>query len=854
MKLAVWFPIRWNKPRAPRLRGGTLAGRGAWLVFLLVLGVGVAAAGEHQEPVLAFPERGLDSPEIYRDYTTRFFRDAHRNTVQIYIRQNDGRVVHLWANGANQSLGFSVRDASGHPVRLNWASSGAEIGQEERMLTLTYRLSAEQTPPFTFGHFLLGSMRFERDFQYQQGHRKPFSRAAFIPPEFPALIENISRLPEPIRRKHLNALNAPSVDALKARLLPQIKVLGPQLVRVGQTSLDGKNHLVLQLTALSTGAQFEPGEGTVTLNAPAGQPVQFQIQIASDGPSLTPLSARDIFNDAFFTFYRQIEKKAGLPGGEALRLYFRRLQRQVKGMELLSSQEKLMAGLPNFATYFGRDMMMSALMMEPILRPEMLEHVVGSVLRKLRQDGQVSHEEGLGGQAIRENAAVYNRLVEQYVTQFADRPGPEADSLLQQAWHVVTHLQATTENYWMVDDDFQLPVVAAHYLGRPDIPAQRKRRFLQQAAGPNRPGSRLVHLLKNLNYVAQVTRPYVDDPVPTHLVSFRRLPDGRWHSGSWRDSGAGYGGGRFAMDVNAIWVPRALEAMQSIFRALEQIGYPREALVEALSALPGHQILQRYLENESALQQAIDRWQKALEHFVVSLPAKEVRAHVAQKLAWLPETERAYWRSLLEQSRAADQPLEFLAVSLDERGRPIPIANTDLVTWLLLENVPEQILSGRLSAQRIVRWLALFERPYPVGLLIDGVGPVVSNDAYASQEIWEAFRKDVYHSPRTIWGREVNLLFLGLAKNIEAMQQVEEEKAKQQLAPVLETFRRVLEKNLRAVEASGLKHNELWSYRVTGNGVEPARYTTTSDVQLWNLTNLAVQYVLSRLKLENDHP
>jgi len=30
------------------------------------------------------------------------------------------------------------------------------------------------------------------------------------------------------------------------------------------------------------------------------------------------------------------------------------------GVELLSYREKLMAGLPNFATYFGRDMLMTA--------------------------------------------------------------------------------------------------------------------------------------------------------------------------------------------------------------------------------------------------------------------------------------------------------------------------------------------------------------------------------------------------------------------------------------------------------------------------------------------------------------
>ena len=43
----------------------------------------------------------------------------------------------------------------------------------------------------------------------------------------------------------------------------------------------------------------------------------------------------------------------------------------MRGVELLSSREKLMAGLPNFATYFGRDMMMTALMMRPVWRPTM---------------------------------------------------------------------------------------------------------------------------------------------------------------------------------------------------------------------------------------------------------------------------------------------------------------------------------------------------------------------------------------------------------------------------------------------------------------------------------------------------
>src|SRR2546425_7985127 len=114
-----------------------------------------------------------------------------------------------------------------------------------------------------------------------------------------------------------------------------------------------------------------------------------------------------------------------------------------------------MAGLPNFATYFGRDMLMTALLMEPVWAPAMPEHVIASALRKLSPTGDVSHEEALGGQAIREHAAEYNRLVD------AGR--------LAQARAVLRDLQAVRENYVMVDDDFQLPVVAARYLGDPRV-------------------------------------------------------------------------------------------------------------------------------------------------------------------------------------------------------------------------------------------------------------------------------------------------------------------------------------------------------------------------------------------------
>jgi hypothetical protein len=52
-----------------------------------------------------------------------------------------------------------------------------------------------------------------------------------------------------------------------------------------------------------------------------------------------------------------------------------------------------------------------------------------------------------------------------------------------------------------------------------------------------------------------------------------------------------------------------------------------------------------------------------------------------------------------------------------------------------------------------------------------------------------------------------------------------------------------------AVEASGLKHHELWSYEIVDGTLRPIRYGASTDVQLWNVTDLAVQFVLTGMGL-----
>ena len=519
--------------------------------------------------------------------------------------------------------------------------------------------------------------------------------------------------------------------------------------------------------------------------------MRLTVRVTTDAPALVPLGRAEIFNEDFQRFAAQVRADTAHP------LTSRRLEREVRGVELLCYREKLMAGLPNFATYFGRDMLMTALLMQPVWAPAMSEHVVASALGKLSPTGDVSHEEALGGQAIRENAAEYNRLV--------------SAGQLARARALLAHLAATRENYIMVDDDFQLPVVAARYLADPRVPADRKRDFL-------RTGQHLARLVSNLAFVVRKAAPYARDPVATNLVSFPRAPDGHWISASWRDSRAGYGGGRFAMDVNVIWVPHALEAVGTILDALKQLGVTPVIREQPLAA---------FARDRAALQRAVTSWKGAERHFRVALARKTVSDRVAARLGSLPPAEGEYWNNVAQRTGAPADTLRFLALSLDGAGRPIPIVNTDPAMLLLVDS---------LAPDRTLELIGPIMLPHPWGLFVDALGPVVANDAYATRDVWEAFRRDRYHSPTVVWGRDVNALVAGLARQLPAG-----DVGAQHAAPLQDALHRISD----AVDRSGLRHAELWSYAIENGRLVPSRYGTSSDVQLWSLTDLAVQYLLN---------
>ena len=112
-------------------------------------------------PVLAFPEPGVDDPAAYRGYQTRFYRDSHRNTVQIYLEPRAARTTLVWADAANESAGFTTRDAQGRAASLAWDGRDAIVSDSAGFRGIEYGLVA-RVPAVTLGWVVLGSMRVER--------------------------------------------------------------------------------------------------------------------------------------------------------------------------------------------------------------------------------------------------------------------------------------------------------------------------------------------------------------------------------------------------------------------------------------------------------------------------------------------------------------------------------------------------------------------------------------------------------------------------------------------------------------------------------------------------------------------
>jgi len=187
-------------------------------------------------------------------------------------------------------------------------------------------------------------------------------------------------------------------------------------------------------------------------------------------------------------------------------------------LSFLSYSTKLLAGTWRFLTYFGRDSMISALLMQPILsegKGGAMEAVISAVLERLNStDGSAAHEETIG------DYSTYLNL-QNNITSTA----PQYD-------------------YKMIDTDYYLPVLLKNYFVDSETGKERKDAFFETTAtiDPANEGMSYAELaLINAEKIMNTSAPFAAQggQVKENMIHLKE----NQIVGEWRDSTYGIGGG-----------------------------------------------------------------------------------------------------------------------------------------------------------------------------------------------------------------------------------------------------------------------------------------------------------------------
>ena len=362
-------------------------------------------------------------------------------------------------------------------------------------------------------------------------------------------------------------------------------------------------------------------------------------------------------------------------------------------------------------------------------------------------------------------------------------------------------------DYLMIDDDFMLAPVAASYLLDHAKPGAARAYLAQSIPSEARQGTDVrvgEALVRNLRFVLAQAQPFADHPGVGRLIA---LKPGR-PAGQWRDSHEGLGGGRYPFDVNAVFVPAALEAAQRMHAA---------RLLQPYMSPADHRAFGRV----AAMAQV---WRsRAPGLFRVSMPTATAISAI-----------RGYAASLgvpAEPAVAAlgGDALSFHAIALDEAGQPIPIVHSDEGFMLLF---------GQPSSAQLDAAVTAMMRPFPAGLMTD-IGLLVANPALVAPDVQARFSPAHYHGA-VVWSWQQAVLAAGLERQL----------ARTDLRPSTRLRLTDAQTTLwRAILATKeVANSELWSwayrdgaYRLVPFGAGRDDVDESNAAQLWSTVYLAVQ-------------
>jgi len=354
-------------------------------------------------------------------------------------------------------------------------------------------------------------------------------------------------------------------------------------------------------------------------------------------------------------------------------------------------------------------------------------------------------------------------------------------------------------DYKMVDDDYLLAPIVAKYLLEHDAGKNKAKAFLQRKTTDGKSyGQRLVD---NFNFVIKMTTPYGNDVAVKNLIKLRA-----GHSvGEWRDSDEGLGGGKIPYNVNAIFVPAALTAISILNRS----GLLNDYLIDDAQFNQAENIANVWLEN-------------AATHFKVTIAKSDILTSVNRyaDAVGVPKS--------IDHPALKHGPITFNAVSLNAKGQPIQVLNSDDGFAMLFTEPSEQELVQSIQASL---------NPYPIGLLTP-VGMVVANPVYANANVQKLFTNAHYHGA-VIWSWQQALFAAGLER------QLQRDDLSVETKNILREGQRKLWSVIKA--ADEVNNAELWSwsfengrYKIESFGQRSGDKSESNAAQLWSTVYLAI--------------
>jgi len=445
----------------------------------------------------------------------------------------------------------------------------------------------------------------------------------------------------------------------------------------------------------TTTLSFAPqGNGSIRIDGKkiAFEPGDYTFSAYYNYPQLEQLTSQKVFN----------------PGSEALATG---TVDQATSLVFLSYSEKLLAGAWRFLTYFGRDSMISALLLQPVLSQgngSAIEAVIGAVLERInRTDGSACHEETIGDYAT-------------YLNLKKNISSTEADF-----------------DYNMVDTDFFLPVLMQRYFLESPTGMSRSREYLALEAGSvNRDNKGLTYgdlARLNAERIMTLAAPFAapGNQTQDNLV---HLKNGTL-VGQWRDSTYGTGGGRIPYDVNTALVPAALRAIAALSRFNSSI-------------YAGHGDWADLADKYAQI------WEDETLHlFEVKVPADEARA----RLNGFATSSKFYHGPSHADTIDDDVTYYGLALQGNNDLAKVDVMNTDDCFRLFMINSTNDAQLSSFLNQSALNIL----RPFPAGLMTS-VGVVVANPALADEEILRTnFTNSAYHGT-VVWSWQLAMIARGL--------------------------------------------------------------------------------------------